>query len=91
MGLPQDLHQSIERLTAYVQNAERQVEKGAIVELGMLEETVDTLCNSVQSLEGPAAQLLKPQVAELVSSLDSLAVSLQDFIAQKQKEIEEHG
>ena len=91
MGLPQDLHRSIEDLTAYVQNAQRQVEDGSVVELGMLEETVETLCSAVQGLDGQAAQLVKPQMAELISSLDKLAVSLQDFIADKQKEIEENG
>ena len=91
MGLPQELHQSIEDLNAYVQNAQRQLQNGSVAELGLLEETVETLCTAVQSLEGPAAQLVKPQMAELISSLDQLAISLQDFIANKQKEIEDHG
>lgn len=91
MGLPQDLHESIGGLNAYIQNARRQIDGGTVVELGALEETVDMLCASVQNMEGTAAQLLKPQMAELVSSLDEFAVSLQDFISLKQKEMDQNG
>ena len=86
MGLPQDLHESIEGLNAYIQNARRQIENGVIVELGSLEETVEMLCSAVAKMEGTSAQLLKPQMADLISSLDGLAVSLQDFMTLKQQE-----
>ena len=89
MGLPQDLSEAIEGLTAYIHNARRQVDTGSVADLSMLEETVNALCDAVQSVDGPAARLLQPQMAEMISALDALAVRLNEFIEDKQREIEE--
>ena len=91
MESPEKLNKTIEELTDYIRNAARQVDDGMIAELSMLEGTVQTLCESVQKMDGESAQLLKPQMAQLITSLDELAGRLKDFKASQEQNMDTDG
>ena len=91
MSSAEDLQQSIQDLISHIHNANERIHEGTIVELARLGETADALCQAVGQLTSAEAQMVKPQMAELISSLDMLEQSLQIFKDEKQREIEQNG
>lgn len=81
------LGQAIEELTTNIQNAAQRVDEGTVMQMESLAETVDALCTAVGQLGNDAAQVLKPQMVELITSLDDLGTRLQRFMDEKREEM----
>ena len=81
-----DLRAQLDNLTNLVIEAERKVHEGVIVNVGSLEADVATMCERITQGNPVEARELQPAMADLITHLDALAVTLDDFKKQHKKD-----
>lgn len=74
-----ELRTKMEKLNAYIIEAEASVLGGKMVDMGSLDKDIGILCNHVISLPPLEARDLQPLMADMIGNLERLGVSLKDF------------
>ncbi len=80
-----DLQEQIENMILLVEGADRKVREGVIVDMNSLESDVAALCARVTQSDPVLARAVQPLMADLITRLDQLVVSLDDFKTQHTK------
>ena len=74
-----EIQTRIEQVTNYIQDCERRISQGEVVNLLGLDESVEEVCEAVTALPPKDGKLLQEKLAGLVEALDQLAIVIHEF------------
>lgn len=69
----------LNRLSAFIEEAQVKLGDGEIVNLSHLDSEVETICQEIVKLPPKQAQDVQPVMADMISKLETLGISLQEF------------
>lgn len=72
----EDVEQRLKAIVEYVQDCERRVLKGEIMELKGLDQNVMLVCEQIAALPREQGRSLESKMSQLIGGLDSLALSI---------------
>lgn len=80
--------QRLKAVIDYVQDCERRVALGEVMELEGLDQNIVEICDAIAALGGPEAEALEPQMGILIEKLEELAQSMKE---QQERVLAEGG
>lgn len=69
----------LNRLSAFIEEAQIKLGDGEIINLSHLDGEVETVCQQIVKLPSKQAQDVQPIMADMISKLETLGISLQEF------------
>jgi len=69
----------LNRLSSFIEEAQVKLSEGQIVNLSHLDGEVETICQEIIRLPTSDAQATQPVMADMISKLEALGISLQEF------------
>lgn len=69
----------LERLSAFIDEAQSKLEDGEVLNLAHLDDEVETICQEIVRLPPADAQSTQPAMAEMIGKLEVLGIALQEF------------
>ncbi len=74
-----ELRSKMEKLNAFIMDAENSVRDGKMMDLGSLDRDIADLCMKAVSLPPTEAHALQPLMADMIGNLERLGAALKDF------------
>jgi hypothetical protein len=75
---PQSLEQRLKAVIAYVRDCQARVNKGEIMDLQGLDNSVIEICDEIAALPRTAATELEDQMTQLIDDLEELAYDMKE-------------
>jgi len=69
----------LNRLSAFIEDAQIKLGEGKVLNLSHLDSEVETVCQEIVKLPPKQAQDVQPVMADMISKLETLGISLQEF------------
>ena len=82
----ESLTQRFDELLAFIDQANSTVLNGKMPDLGNVDKKVALLCKDIEGADPEIAKQTQPMMAQMITKLDELAQSLNEYQAQKSGE-----
>ena len=79
MSKATEIINKLEALTLFIEEAQLKLQQGEVISLSHLDGEVAQLCNGALGLPPQEAVQVQPIMGDMISKLETLSLSLQDF------------
>ena len=74
-----EILQRLQEIVDTINNAQSDINKGTVKDLTSMDQEVATICDHILKLSPEDASDIQPAMADMITKLEKLATSLQDF------------